>query len=100
MNKVATIEIWAISADNKLLHWGPISETLEDWNQLKEAETKAINMTGSQQKEILQSNEENRKKWQRIYENHIQEFSQGCPQGWYASQNNIDKVIDKAVKLF
>jgi len=98
--KVPSIDFWAISTDKKLLHWGPITETIEEWKQVrKEAESKAEITTGLSKKEALSANENERKKWHEAYEKHMQDYSSGCPQGWYASQNNVDKVFEKSVKL-
>jgi hypothetical protein len=98
--KVPSVDFWAISKDNKLLHWGPITETIEEWKQVrKEAETKAEVSTGLKRKDLHKVAESDRKKWHDAYEKYIHNFSEGCPQGWYASQNNIDKAFEKAVKL-
>lgn len=98
--KFPSIDFWAVSKDKKLLHWGPITETVEEWKQVrKEAEMKAKLTTGLKKKEALSASEIERKKWHEVYEKHIQEYANGCPQGWYASQNNVDKVFDKAIKI-
>jgi hypothetical protein len=100
IHKVPSIDFWAISNDNKLLHWGPITETLEEWKQIKkEAEKKAESTTGLSKQEIVRLSEEDRKKWHESYESYIHEYSSGCPQGWYASQNSVDKIFDNVVKL-
>lgn len=98
--KIPSVDFWAISADKKLLHWGPITETIEEWKQVrKESETKTENITGILKKELCKASEQERKKWHEAYENNIREYSEGCPQGWYASQNNVDKVFEKAIML-
>jgi hypothetical protein len=99
-HKIPSIDFWAVSRDKKLLHWGPMTETVEEWKQVrKEAESKAETITGIKKKEIVKASESDRKKWHEAYENHIQEYSNGCPQGWYSSQNNVDKIFDKTIKL-
>lgn len=98
--KMPSIDFWAISKDKKLLHWGPITDTIEEWKQVrKEAENKAEILTGINNKEIISASENDRKKWHEAYEKYIQEFVSGCPQGWYSSQNNIEKVLEKVVKI-
>ncbi len=95
-----SIDFWAISTDKKLLHWGPITETIEEWKQIrKDAEIKANSITEVDRKNLNKSSESTRKKWYLTYENCIHEFSRGCPQGWYASQNNVDKVLETAIKI-
>lgn len=99
-HKMPSIDFWAVSKDKKLLHWGPITETIEEWKQVrKEAENKAEIITGFKNKEVLSASENDRKKWHEAYEKYLQDFSNGCPQGWYSSQNNVDKIFEKAVKL-
>ena len=98
--KVPSLDFWAVSNDKKLLHWGPITETIEEWKQIrKEAETKAEIVTGIEKKLLHKASEINRKKWHTAYENSIHEFSKGCPQGWYASQNCVEKIFETAIKL-
>lgn len=98
--KAPSIDFWAVSKDKKLLHWGPITETIEEWKQVrKEAEVKAEETTGFRKKEVLAASESDRKKWHEAYEKYIQDYSSGCPQGWYASQNNVDKVFENSMKI-
>jgi len=98
--KAPSIDFWASTKDKKVLHWGPITDTIEEWKQVrKEAETKAEIITGIKKKEIISASDCVRKKWHEEYEKYIQDYSNGCPQGWYSSQNNIDKIFDKVVKL-
>jgi predicted nucleotidyltransferase len=99
-HKIPSIDFWAISNDKKLLHWGPITETVEEWKQVrKEAEEKAEALTGIKKKEIIRASETDRKKWHAHYEKYIHDYSNGCPQGWYSSQNNVDKIFEKAIRL-
>jgi predicted nucleotidyltransferase len=98
--KAPSIDFWAISKDKKLLHWGPITETIEEWKQVrKEAETRAEETTKLTKKEVLSACESDRKKWHQAYETYIQDYSNGCPQGWYASQNDVDKIFEKTTKI-
>jgi hypothetical protein len=98
--KAPSVDFWAVSKDQKLLHWGPITETVEEWKQVrKEAESKAEIATGVSKKDLHRTSEAERRKWHEAYEQSIHDFSEGCPQGWYASQNNVDKVFEKAIKL-
>lgn len=98
--KAPSIDFWAISKDKKLLHWGPITETIEEWKQVrKEAEVRAEEATKLSRKEVLSASENERKKWHEAYEKYIHDYANGCPQGWYASQNSVDKVFEKTTKL-
>ena len=99
-HKVPSLDFWAISNDKKLLHWGPISETLEEWKQIKkEAEHKTCTQTGFENNQFHLISENDRKKWHQFYENNIKEFYEGCPHGWYASQNKTDKILQHTHKV-
>lgn len=98
--RTPSMEIWAISKDKKILHWGPISETIEEWKQIKkEAEKMAESITKFSMSEIMRLSEVEQKKWHDVYEQHLNQYTNGCPQGWYAAQNNVDKIINNLVKI-
>jgi hypothetical protein len=94
------VDFWAISNDNKVLHWGLITDTIEEWKQVrKEAESRTEETTGFKKQQIILASNADRKKWQEIYEDFIREFSNGCPQGWYSSQNDAEKLLNKSIPL-
>lgn len=98
--KAPSVDFWAISTDNKLLHWGPISDTLEEWKQIKkEAETKTNVQTGYKQLDLIHLSAANRKKWHQLYEKNMNDYYDGCPQGWYSSHNKVENLLHQACKI-
>lgn len=94
------IDQWAMSSDNVLLHWGPITETIEEWKNLRSsAEKEAKSITGLFRKSLCTATEDMREKWKAAYDSVIQDFISGGPVGWYASKDSTDKILDKAIKL-
>lgn len=92
--KAPFVDFYALSKDKKILHLGPITETLEEYKSIqKEAELKSVEITGFTTSSFDNLNSSQRKKWQQIYDEYIHSYTQGCPQGWYAVHNNIDKVM-------
>jgi hypothetical protein len=99
-NKLSSLEFWAISKDKKILHWGPISETIEEYKQIKkEAEKKAESYTNFRKSQLHRLTESQQNKWHEIYEQHLNDFGNGCPQGWYAAQNNIEKILPNIIQI-
>lgn len=99
-HKVSSIDFWAISKDKKILHWGPITDTIEEWKKVrKEAEKRAEITTGFKKNKAILSSNTDSNRWYEEYENYIQEYSNGCPQGWYCSSEKIDKILSKSIKI-
>lgn len=94
------IDQWAISSDKVILHWGPITETVEEWKKLRsDAEKKAKNNTGLTRNKLCTVSEELREQWKKEYDSVIQDFISGGPVGWYASKAPADKILEKSIKL-
>ncbi len=94
------IDQWAISQDERLLHWGPITETVSEWADLrKEAEAHAKEATGLTRKRLCRASNDDRSKWRNAYNEYVQDFITGGPVGWYASETILDDIIDQAIRL-
>jgi len=94
------IRKWAISKDNKLLHWGPIPQNIQEFNEIeKEAEQHAIKITGKNTKKINKMSENMRKNWYNYYKNYKNNFYSNMPSGWYILDNNVKSILEKAIKL-
>lgn len=99
-HKIANIDFWVGSADKKLLHWGTISDTLEDWYRIKkEAECHAESLTNLSKFEVIKANEDQQQKWNEVYESYMNSFTKDCPQGWYESDNCLETIIKQSIKL-
>ncbi len=94
------IDLWALSKDKKLLHWGPIPETVEEWKELrKQAEEYAKEVTATTKKLLSSANIDIRSQWNEAYNSMIREFVNGSPIGWYESNADIDKVMAEIRKI-
>lgn len=96
------MEIWALSRDNKLLHWGPISDTVEEWKNLrKEAEIHASNELNLNKTALKKANREEVQQWMSEYQCFIRkEIESRSPVGWYESKfKDIDEVLSSCIKI-
>lgn len=96
------IDPWAISSDKKLLHWGPIMDTVSDSQYIiKQAENHACEKIGIKIKKLQKSSETIRKSWYQNYEEYLQEYFDGMPHGWYRIENikTIKDITEKTIEL-
>lgn len=94
-------DLWCLSSDEKMLHWGPVADTVDEWKELrKQAETKAEEKTGLCKKNIRKSNEENAKEWIGIYESTLRAFINKGPLGWYQTAfSETDNILESSIKI-
>lgn len=94
-------EFWSLSSDNKLLHWGPVSDTIDEWKEIrKNAEEKAETETGLTIKTIKQATQEQAKEWIQLYENALRVFINKGPIGWYQSYcPENQELLESSIKL-
>jgi hypothetical protein len=92
---------WAISADRKLMHWGPIMVNKEDSDDIKkDAEEYAKKNTGIKKNNIIKSSEKNRKEWRASYYSFLHRYFKDMPTGWYKTENvKIKEILAKAIKI-
>jgi predicted nucleotidyltransferase len=95
------IDKWAISADRKLMHWGPIMVNKEDSDDIrKEAEEYAKKNTGIKKNNIIKSSEKDRREWHTSYYSFLHKYFEGMPTGWYKTENvKIKEILAKAIKI-
>jgi hypothetical protein len=81
------VDHWAASADGKLLHWGAIPETIDEWKEVHEsAEKHAHKVTGYNRLKVAKQPVESKQQW-------FDAFSQAVERavgkkhvlGWYPS---------------
>lgn len=94
------IDQWALSKDRKLLHWGPLTDSVEEWKSLrKSAEDNAKSVTGLSRKQLCKASEDQRQRWRDAYDKVVQDFISGGPIGWYAAESVEEDILDKAIRL-
>lgn len=96
--QINILDKWAISSDNKLLHYGPIVADKHEAEQIKQdAEKYAEKNTGQSRYTISQNKCQH---WYRNYKNHIEKHLSDMPYGWYISdEKNIKSVLEKSIKV-
>ena len=94
------IDQWALSKDDKILHWGPVAETMEEWQRIrKESEIYASTKTGIARKNLCKCNIEDRIKWRSLYEENIQGLLFEPVVGWYASEVPSEDILKQSVSI-
>lgn len=95
------IDHWALSKDNKLLHWGPvISDKKESEDLNHEAESYATTTTGISRKKLTISSDEARKNWYSTYKMFLDNHFSEMPSGWYQSEvPNIKNLLSTSFKI-
>lgn len=92
-------DFWALSNDKKLLHWGAMSPSIEETQEIKiEAEKKTNKNLGFNLKNNTASS--NREQWYTTFKSYINENFENQPEGWYVSHENSKEIINSAIKLF
>lgn len=94
------IDQWALSKDKKLLHWGPLTDTVDEWKDLRSsAENNAKMLTGLTRRQLCKASEELRQQWKEAYDRTVQDFMSGDPIGWYCAESAEDDILKRAIKL-
>lgn len=94
-------DYWCMSSDNKFLHWGPVSDTIEEWKTLrKKAEEEASLKTGFCRKTLKNASQQDSQEWIKIYENTLRLFIDKGPLGWYQSSvSEADNILAPSIKI-
>ncbi|HUS49030.1 MAG TPA: hypothetical protein VMZ91_02640 [Candidatus Paceibacterota bacterium] len=95
------VDHWAVSADNKLLHWGPIFPSKEESDEVKkEAEEFAKKETGFDRQKIMKLSQEVKNKWYKYHEHYMNKYLSDMPSGWFLSEENkVNKILKNTKKL-
>lgn len=94
------IDHWAATMDGKLLHWGAIPETAEEWEELHtEAEKRAQQEIGLKRSQLLSATDIKRKDWKQVHDQYISNMLGARSVGWCPSNLTITDIGDKAIKL-
>lgn len=91
---------WAISSDNKILHWGGIAESVEEWQEIKkEAEEYAEISTGSSKEKIKTQSIELQNKWAIVYDHMLNKYLSDMPRGWYPYNCKLKEIKNQLIEL-
>jgi hypothetical protein len=95
------VDLWSYSSDNKLLHWGPVAETIDEWKAIRrQSEDIAEQRTGFCRKTLKKASESEAKEWIRSYEESLRSFISTGPLGWYESAcSETGEVLDSAIEI-
>jgi len=88
------LDYWTISSDEKLLHWGAITSSKEEWGEIqKSAEKYAYNLSGIDRKKLIRANKSKKETWYLSYKKHVEKLFENIPNGWFQSENNISDIL-------
>lgn len=91
---------WVISSDNKILHWGGIPESVDEWHEIKkEAEEYAELSTSSSKEKIKTQPIELQNKWAMIYDHTVNKYLSDMPKGWYPYNCKLKEIKDQLIEL-
>lgn len=95
------IDYWITSADDKLLHWGPIPSAKEEFEALNnEASNHAFNITGYHRESIGKVSQNIRDNWYHEHKIYLQEMFEDMPSGWYlCNTDNINDIVKDAISI-
>jgi len=97
-SKEIPIEYWAMSTDSKLLHWGPVADTVEEWKDIrKEADEKAEKYTGVSKNHLYKASPSKISSWFETYERSIKSAAAIGPMGWYPSSSDYEEIVDNMI---
>lgn len=94
------VDHWAASKDGKLLHWGAIPESNEDWAELHtEAESRAEKDTGLKRTQLVKCSDDRRKDWKRAYDSYLSMVISSKSAGWCPTEHAIGDILNRAQQM-
>lgn len=95
------IDKWAISSDNKLLHWGPIACDKDESDVVRDdAEKYASRESGIDKTKLKNASNKQRLNWYTMYQKYLEDQFVSMPTGWYCSEtSDIKGILNEAIKL-
>jgi len=94
------VDYWALSRDDKLLHWGPITDSVEEFKELrKDAEEKVSKKLNLERKNLHKASATKRQSWLDQYTEEIRSCVASGPLGWYMALASSEEILCNAVKL-
>lgn len=91
------VDHWVVASDDKLLHWGAIPETHEEWAELHAAaETRARDTTGVKRSDLYKKAMSTRHEWKAIYDEYVAMFLTKKATGWCGTIYTFADISEKA----
>ena len=96
------LDHWATSSDGKLMHWGPMPESIDEWQEVHaEAEKFAEKTTGYNRKKLAKQCDATQTHWRDAY---LASVNKGVTKrdrllGWLPSDHPAEEVLTQARKL-
>jgi len=95
------LDKWAVSKENRLLHWGPIFNTKEEADAInKDAEEYANEKTGTPRQKLHRASDKSCKNWYNSYRHFMGYYLNNMPSGWYQSEDaDIPNILLSSVEI-
>lgn len=95
------LDLWALSSDKKLLHWGPMASDKEESDAIcLEAQSFAEKEVGVEKEKISRVSQDVRNSWYQAYKSHYMSQLKNMPFGWYCSESdNIEDILKQAIDI-
>jgi len=95
------LDLWALSSDGKLLHWGAMASDKEESDAISlEAQSFAEKEMGIEKNKISKVSQDIRNSWYEAYRSHYMSQMKNMPFGWYCSESdNIEDILRHAIVI-
>lgn len=95
------LDLWSLSSDKKLLHWGPMASDKEESDAIcLEAQSFAEKEVGVEKEKISRVSQDVRNSWYQAYKSHYMSQLKNMPFGWYCSESdNIEDILKQAIDI-
>ena len=95
------IDPWVITADNKLLHWGAMSDNIEEWKENKDlAEKYAQKLTGYNRVKVSKQDKDIQNQWHEAYKHSVKlAINNVKSKGWFLSDHPANEILKLAQKI-
>jgi len=94
------IDPWIISKDKKLLHWGPVVNDIEEWNDTKKSAEKYANFEmGLTKIKLKNASSSIKNRWKVLYDHHINKYLRGIPNGWYELEYEYNQLMNEIERI-
>lgn len=94
------VDHWVTSSDNKILHWGSMPESVEEWKEIHdEAENYANSVTGYNRMKLAKGNDEVKGQWREAYSHSVKKAEGKQKLGWFPSDHPASEILATAKQI-